>query len=81
MRKWGIEETWPVSERILVSIGPVQPRVGCCGAGKRMAVSLNAEWLSVYVETPEHAHLSPEERDRIAQALRLAEQLGAETDT
>jgi two-component system sensor histidine kinase KdpD len=81
MRKWGIDETWPVTERILVSIGPGPTAGRLLRAGKRMTVSLNADWLAVYVETPEHAHLSQAERDRIAQTLRLAEQLGAETAT
>ncbi len=81
MRKWGIAETWPVAERILVSVGPGATAGRLLRAGKRMATSLDAEWLAVYVETPEHAHLSQAERDRIAQTLRLAEQLGAETVT
>ena len=34
-----------------------------------------------YVETPAHAHLSKVERARLAETLRLAEQLGAETVT
>jgi two-component system sensor histidine kinase KdpD len=81
MRKWGIAETWPVTERILVSIGPGTTAGRLLRAGKRMATSLDAEWLAVYVETPEHAHLSQADRDRIPQTLRLAEQLGAETVT
>ena len=81
MRKWDIERTWPVTERLLVSIGPSPMGARLLRAGKRLASGLNAEWLAVYVETPEHAHLSPAERDRIAQTLRLAEQLGAETVT
>ncbi len=81
MRKWDIEETWPVRERILVSLGPHIAAGHLLRAGKRMATSLNAPWMAVYVETPEHGHLSQAERDRLAQMLRLAEQLGAETTT
>ncbi|HEX9074461.1 MAG TPA: DUF4118 domain-containing protein, partial [Anaerolineae bacterium] len=72
-------QTWPVAERILVSVGPSPISTRLLRAGKRIATGLNAEWLAVYVETPEHVHLSPADRDRIAQMLRLAEQLGAET--
>jgi two-component system sensor histidine kinase KdpD len=46
-----------------------------------MAAGLHAEWLAVYIETPAHAHLSEENRNRVIQNLRLAEQLGAETVT
>ncbi|MCL4395390.1 MAG: sensor histidine kinase KdpD [Chloroflexi bacterium] len=79
MRKWDIDDTWPVAERILVSIGPSPLSSRLLRSGKRMASALNAEWFAVYVETPEHAHLSQDDRDRIARTLRLAEQLGAET--
>lgn len=81
MRQWGIDATWSVTERILVSIGPGPTAGRLLRAGKRIATSLNAPWLAVYVETPEHMHLPQAERDRIAHTLRLAEQLGAETTT
>ncbi|CAG0946033.1 two-component system, OmpR family, sensor histidine kinase KdpD [Anaerolineae bacterium] len=81
MRKWDIERTWPVTERLLVSIGPSAMSARLLRAGKRMATELNAEWIAVYVETREHAHLTHAERERLAQTLRLAEQLGAETVT
>ncbi len=81
MRKYDIEQTWPVTERILVSVGPGRTGLKLLRAGKRMATGLNAEWIAVHVETPENAHLSQGDRDRIAQTLRLAEQLGAETVT
>ena len=50
-------------------------------AARRMAAGLRAEWLVAYVETPAQARLPEAERDRAAQHLRLAEQLGAETVT
>jgi len=70
----GIEETWPVAERLLlaVSSGPGSQRL--VRAASRLAGRLRAEWLVVYVETP-----ADKERDRVWQTLRLAEKLGAET--
>jgi len=81
MRDHAVAHTWPVTERILVSIGPGPFSARLVRAAHRMARALHAEWLAVYVETPEHLRLSQPERDRVTRALRLAEQLGAETAT
>ncbi|MEY3289057.1 MAG: hypothetical protein RLZZ419_1299, partial [Pseudomonadota bacterium] len=76
-----IREVWQVSERILVCIGPNALAERLVRAGKRFATSLHAEWLVVYVETPELQRLSAEKRDSVLRILRLAEKLGAETLT
>ncbi|MDO9104792.1 MAG: sensor histidine kinase KdpD [Methylovulum sp.] len=76
-----IREVWQVSERIMVCIGPNGLSERLVRAGKRFANSLRAEWLVVYVETPELQRLSAEQRDGVLRILRLAEQLGAETVT
>ncbi len=46
-----------------------------------MADSLKAPWTAVHVETGRDLNLGEAERDRIAEAMRLAERLGAETVT
>ncbi len=74
-----IREVWQVSERIMVCIGPNALGERLVRAGKRFATSLRAEWLVVYVETPELQRLPAEKRDGVLRILRLAEQLGAET--
>lgn len=76
-----IREVWQVSERILVCIGPNVLAERLVRAGKRFATSLRAEWIVVYVETPELQRLPAEKRDGVLRILRLAEQLGAETAT
>ncbi|MDD5126211.1 universal stress protein, partial [Methylovulum sp.] len=76
-----IRDVWQVSERILVCIGPNTLAERLVRAGKRFATSLRAEWIVVYVETPELQRLPAEERDGVLRILRLAEQLGAETAT
>jgi len=76
-----IREVWPVSERIMVCIGPNALAERLVRAGKRLANSLRAEWLVVYVETPELQRLPAEQRDGVLRILRLAEQLGAEAVT
>ncbi|TAN46835.1 MAG: sensor histidine kinase KdpD [Methylococcaceae bacterium] len=76
-----IQEVWQVSERILVCIGPHALAERLVRAGKRLATDLRAEWIVVYVETPELQRLSAEKRDGVLRILRLAEQLGAESAT
>lgn len=76
-----IREIWQVSERILVCIGPNALAERLVRAGKRFATSLHAEWIVVYVETPELQRLPAEKRDAVLRILRLAERLGAETVT
>jgi two-component system sensor histidine kinase KdpD len=44
----------------------------------RLAVAQQARWYALYVETPAHAHLPPEDQERVSQSLRLATQLGAQ---
>ncbi|HET9854200.1 MAG TPA: sensor histidine kinase KdpD [Methylomirabilota bacterium] len=81
MRDHAIHQTWPVRERLLVCIGPSPSSIRLVRAAKRMAEGLGAEWIVAYVETPAQTRLSQNARDRVAQAMRLAEQLGAETHT
>src|SRR5438046_5463263 len=81
MREHSIERTWPVTERLLVCVGPSPHSARLVRAAKRMADRLGAEWIAAYVETPAIVRLGPEARDRAVQTLRLAEQLGAVTVT
>jgi two-component system sensor histidine kinase KdpD len=73
--------TWPVRERLLVCVGPSPFASRLVRATRRMAMSLRAPWVAVYVETPADANLSELARERLTQTLRLAQQLGGETAT
>jgi two-component system, OmpR family, sensor histidine kinase KdpD len=79
MRDHAIRTTWPVMERIVACVGPGPYSVRVVRAAKRFADALRAEWIVAYVETPAHARLAEADRARVAETLRLAEQLGAET--
>lgn len=79
MRDHAIPKTWPVTERLMVTIGVSPSSARLVRSAKRMADSLRAEWIVAYVETPAHARLSEEDRAQVAETLRLAERLGAET--
>ena len=69
------------AEKLLVCVGPSASSANLINSAKKMAASLNAKWFAVYVETPKMLMLPEAERNRAADNLRLAEQLGAETFT
>jgi two-component system, OmpR family, sensor histidine kinase KdpD len=68
-------------DRVLVAVGPDAQAEQLVRAGKRVADALDAEWTTVYVETPRLLKLSDADRNRRINVLRLAESLGAETVT
>ncbi len=76
-----VHRPWGTRERLLVCVGPDEQAEGLVRAGKRMADGSGAEWLVVYVETPDLLRLSEAERNRRIALMRLAESLGAETIT
>ena len=75
----GVERAWPVGERILVCVSASPASARLIRAARRMAASLRAEWIAAYVETAAALRMSEADRERVAENLRLAEQLGAET--
>ncbi|MBV8032876.1 MAG: sensor histidine kinase KdpD [Betaproteobacteria bacterium] len=77
----GIRATWAAGERLLVAVGPDEQGERLVRAGKRMATALHAEWIVVYVETPDLIRLSEGKRNARIALLRLAESLGAEAVT
>lgn len=80
-RDRSIQSTWPVKERLLVSIGPSPFSAKLIRSAKRVADRLGAEWIVAYVETPVQAAADEQTKLRVMSSLRLAEQLGAETVT
>jgi two-component system sensor histidine kinase KdpD len=77
----GVREVWPAAERILVCVGANPGAIRLIRAAKRMAAGLRAEWIAAHVEAP--AKVKPTEADlrQLADHMRLAEGLGAETVT
>ncbi len=80
MQAQAIEGPWAAGERILACIGPdpISPTV--VRTAKRLADVMDAPWLAVTVERP-GASLEGSARARLDEALKLAESLGAETQT
>src|SRR5512135_1091497 len=77
----GVKEVWPAAERILVCVGPNPRSIRLIRAAKRMATGLRAEWIAVYVEAPHKVKPSESDLRHLAEHMRLAESLGAETVT
>lgn len=75
----GIPGVWPVTERILVCVSASPSSMRVMRAAGRMAAGLRAEWIVVHVENPGDMRQTEKDRARIADMMRIAEQLGAET--
>src|SRR3984957_9595870 len=74
----GIAETWPTGERVLVCVSSSPLSAGLVRGARRMATSLHAELVGVYVETPASLRMLAADRDRLGQNMRLVEALGGE---
>ena len=81
MREHAIAGPWAAGERVIVCLDPGPGAANAVRAAKRSADALDAELIALYVETDRHAGLSEQERVRLAEAMRLAAQLGAEVAT
>ena len=79
MTEKAIGKTWAAGERLLVCISPRPESSKLIRATKRMADSLNASWIAVYVENARGLRHSEEDRARLEEHLRLAERLGGES--
>jgi two-component system sensor histidine kinase KdpD len=77
MQTKSIPGPWPAGDRIMVCLSSHPMGERLVRVGRRLADDLNAEWFAVFVETPGHLHMPPENHLRIQRHLRLAEQLGA----
>ncbi|RQR37942.1 sensor histidine kinase KdpD [Burkholderia sp. Bp9142] len=76
-----IQRIWQARERLLVCIGPGPEAPTLVRAAARLAASVRADWIAVYVETPRLQRLPDARRQRTLDALKLAAELGAETAT
>ncbi len=81
MQSHAIAGPWAAGERVLVCINEDPRCAGIVRTTKRIADKLHAPWIALYVETARSQTLSEAERDRVADALRLAKQLGGDPVT
>ncbi|HBG29127.1 MAG TPA: two-component sensor histidine kinase, partial [Gammaproteobacteria bacterium] len=81
MRAQAIEGPWPAGERVLVCISEDSRSAGLIRYAKRLADRLYARWTALYVEGRRNLQLSEDERARVAEALRLAQNLEGDAVT
>ncbi len=81
MRSHAIQGPWEAGERVLVRINERPGGAALVRYGRRLAERLHAAWAAVYVETPTAQTFTDAERDRIADALRVAARLGGQAIT
>src|SRR5271165_5546570 len=81
MQAHAIQGPWAAGERIVVCISEDPRCAGLVRYAKRLADRLHGPWTALYIEGRRAVQLSEEERDRVADSLRLAEALGGEAVT
>jgi two-component system sensor histidine kinase KdpD len=81
MRAHAIPGPWAASERVLVCVNEKPASLALVRGARRLADRLRAPWTAIHIETSHTLRLTDAERSVIAEALRLAERLGAEVVT
>lgn len=79
MRSHAIRGPWAAGERLMVCINESPAAAEVVRRTKRIADRLDAPWFALFVETTRTRSLGEKAQTRIADNLRLAESLGAET--
>jgi two-component system sensor histidine kinase KdpD len=81
MKAKAISGPWPAAERLMVCIAPSPYAKQLLRKGYTIAKDAHAEWYAVYVSTPALKEMSHKDKAYIAEALNLAEELGAKIVT
>jgi two-component system sensor histidine kinase KdpD len=78
MQSHAIPGPWAAGERVLVCVSEDARSASLVRYAKRLADRLRGPWTALSIEGRRSLQLGEEERDRIADVLRLAEHLGGE---
>jgi len=81
METRAISGAWQTRERLLVCVSGSPFSEKLMRITRRLANEMKAPWSAVYIETPGEDAFARENRERIWQELRLAENMGAEVAT
>jgi two-component system, OmpR family, sensor histidine kinase KdpD len=81
MRAHAISGPWAAGERVLVGVNEDPNCIALVRYARLIADRLRAPWTAINVETSRTHRLDEAARDRIADALRLAQRLGGEAVT
>lgn len=79
-RDQAVRPVWQTRETLLACIGPGEGGESLVRQAARIAAQLEVPWHAVYVETAELLRLSEAQRQQMLLCLRLAQDLGAETE-
>src|SRR5208283_750639 len=80
LRQSAIEGPWATSERLLVCVGGVASAEPVVRVAARLATSLNASWIALYIEPRGREQIDPVRAKHVDEALRLAERLGGRVE-
>ncbi|MDE1147986.1 MAG: sensor histidine kinase KdpD [Azospirillaceae bacterium] len=81
MQRHAIQGPWAAGDRVLVCVSEDRSAGGLVRYAKRLADRLKTRFTALYVETARTQRMGEAARDRVADILRLAEQLGGEAIT
>src|SRR5215510_4989837 len=81
MQAGAISGPWAAGERILVCVNEDIRAAGLVRHAKRLSDRLHAPFIAIAIETRRSLQLSEQERDRVADTLRLAVALGGDAVT
>lgn len=76
-----VASVWQTRESLLVCVGPGHNAEKVVRSAARNAARLDMLWHAVYVETPALQRLPEKQRQHILKALKLAQDMGAQTAT
>ncbi|MBO4119425.1 sensor histidine kinase KdpD [Cupriavidus gilardii] len=76
-----LQPVWRTREAVLACIGSGDDAAQVVKSARRLAGQLDCDWHVVTVATPRLAPPSERARARLEEAMRMAEQLGARTET
>lgn len=74
-----ISKSWRSGQRFVVAISPSPHTVSVIRWARRVAYTMDASWIAVYVESS--AKLSAEQNEQLSKNIKLARELGAEVIT
>ena len=81
MQSRAIPGPWAAGERVLVCISEDPRAAALVRYTKRLSDRLHAPWTALYVEGRRSLQLNEEQRDRVADTLRLVQAMGGEPIT
>jgi two-component system sensor histidine kinase KdpD len=80
-REPGRDRVWQTRERLLACVGPAPGSDHVLRSAGRLAAALNAEWHTLFIETPAIQQMPDNARQTILARLKLAEDMGSATSS